>query len=163
MITYAEVRDTIKSGDLLAFSSNDWSTWHGIKVQLIRIFTRSEYDHVGVAWVTGGRVFVLEAVMPMTRIFPLSLSGPFYLIEMNAPWKKMTEDYALSHIGYEYSQLAAMRSFLKPVEIDQVNECAAYAIQVMLHDDISLGVMATPSKVVQAALELGKHVHFIEN
>ena len=163
MQNYKEVRDQIRSGDLIAFTHRSWKTWHDIKVQIVRFFTQSEYSHVAIAWVTSGRVFLLEAVMPLTRIYPLSLSGDFYWIEMDSPWKPETEEYAMEHIGYEYSQVEAIEAMFEDIHHDQVNECAAYAIQVAGKDGINLGTKAVPSNVVQTALELGKHLHFIKN
>jgi hypothetical protein len=97
---YSEIRSQIKSGDLLAFRHEGWKSWHDFKVQLVRMFTRSEYSHVAVAWVVGERVMVVEAVEPCVRIFPLSKLGSFYWIPLNAPWKKETEEKALSYVGH---------------------------------------------------------------
>ena len=72
MTSYQEVRSSIKSGDLLFWSHRELKSWYDLKVQIVRMVTRSEYSHVGVAWVTGGRVFALEAVVPLIRIYPLS-------------------------------------------------------------------------------------------
>lgn len=153
---YSEIRPTICSGDLLAFSRGDWKSWDGIKVNFIRIFTRSTYSHVAVAWVVGGRVFALEAVKPKLRIFPLSKLGDFYHVSINAKWKNSTEEYALSKIGVDYSELAAIRAFFAPLENENVQECAAYAMEVLEKDDIHLGYLARPDTVIQAALNRGK-------
>jgi hypothetical protein len=161
--SYKTVRPTIKSGDLIAFSHRGWSTWYDIKLQLIRIFTRSEYTHVGVAWVVAKRVFILEAVVPLTRIFPLSKFNEFYHIDMNVKWTVPAEEYALAHIGYPYSQLDAVKSLFETVGDEQVNQCAAYTIQVMEVLEVDLGKRATPSSVIQAALALGKKLTFIKN
>lgn len=161
---YAAARPTIKSGDLLAFTHRSWRTWKDIKIQLVRLATQSEYSHVGIAWVPqGGRVFVLEAVTPCTRIFPLSLSGDFYHLGMDAPWYDCTEEFALSHIGVEYSQRNAVRAFFKPLEKGNVSECAAYVREVLLVDGINLGDMSRPDAVVQAALARGARLNFINN
>ena len=77
MKKYSEYRDQIKSGDLLAWSHRGFRSWHDFKVQAVRLFTQSEYSHVGIAWVVGGRVFVIEAVEPRVRIFPLSKLGEY--------------------------------------------------------------------------------------
>lgn len=160
---YADARQRIRSGDLLAFSHGDWKTWNGIKVNLVRIFTRSTYSHVGVAWVTAGRVFVLEAVKPKVRIYPLSLSGDFYLLPLAAPWSPETEEFALAHIGVDYSERVAMRAFFGPLEHGSVQECAAYAREVLLCDGIDLGRLSRPDTVVQAAQERGAENLFIKN
>lgn len=159
---YAEAREKIKSGDLLAFSHGDWKSWDGIKVNLVRLFTLSTYSHVAIAWVVGGRVFALEAVRPKLRIFPLSKLGDFYFVNLDAKWSHSTEEYALSKIGVDYSQLAAIRAFFAPLENENVQECAAYVLEVMEKDGIFLGYMARPDFVVQAALNNGGSLVFVE-
>jgi hypothetical protein len=160
---YGDFRSEIKSGDIIAYTHRSWSTWYDIKIQLVRLFTRSEYTHVGVAWVVGSRVFILEAVVPLTRIYPLSKTGDFFHIGMNAKWNNIAEEYALSHIGYPYSQREAVEALFKPLGKDQVSQCAAYTLQVMECLSIYLGTVATPSAVVNKALELGAKLQLVNN
>lgn len=159
---YTDVRPLIRSGDMLAFNHGDWNTIDGIKTQVVHMATRSTYSHVGLAWVVGGRVFVLEAVKPSIRIFPLSLSGPFYLLNMNAPWTPETEEYALLHIGYPYSELNAMEAFFVSLPEGDVSECAAYVHEVLLRDGINLGLRATPDAVILQAQRQGASLLYIE-
>lgn len=158
---YADARPGIRSGDLLAFSHGSWRTWSGIRTNLVRIFTRSTYSHVGLAWVVGGRVFILEAVKPKLRIFPLSQSGAFYWLRLGAPWAPNTEVFALSCVGTPYSDRAAILAFLDRLTPGSVQECAAYAAEVLRRDGIDLGPRATPDAVVQTALELGSAVNYV--
>lgn len=159
---YSDVRGKIRSGDLLAFSHGDWKSINGIKTNIVRLFTLSTYSHVAIAWVVGGRVFALEAVQPKLRIFPLSKLGEFYHINTNAKWTHFTEEYALSKIGIDYSQLAAIRAFFQPLENENVQECAAYVMEVLEKDGIFLGYMARPDTVVKAALNNGGLLTFVE-
>lgn len=159
---YADARPLIKSGDLLAFSHGDWKSWDGIKVNLVRIFTLSTYSHVALAWVVGGRVFALEAVKPKLRIFPLSKLGDFYHIPLNVDWDDVTEEFALSKIGVDYSELAAMRAFFVPLEDGNVQECAAYVMEVVEKSGVSLGHLARPDTVIFTAQLLGSTLTFVE-
>ena len=143
---YNEVRERIRSGDLLAFSRSSWTS------SIIRIFTRSTYSHVGVAWVTGGRVFVLEAVgHGGTRIFPLSLSGDFFLLPVRAPWTPSVEEYALENVGIQYSVIDAIRAYFGPLPRGNMRECAAYVLAIYRRACIDLGDRSTPDAVVTAA------------
>ena len=160
---YTDVRSTIKSGDLLAWSHRGWRTWHDIKIQIERMATQSEYSHVGLAWVVGGRVFVIEAVQPKVRIYPLSKLGSFYLTPLGAPWLPTTEEAALDHVGVEYSQLDAIHAFFAPLDADCVTECAALVLNVLKRDEIFLGSRATPDAVVREAQLLGNPTYLIEN
>ena len=159
---YSEARPLIRSGDLLAFSEGDWKSWHGIKISLVRMFTRSTYSHVALAWVVGGRVFALEAVVPKLRIYPLSQLGSFYHIPMKAQWKEETEEFALSKIGVEYSQTVAIQAFFEPLDDGTVQECAAYVREVLLIDDINLGNRAVPDSIVFEAQRRGNPLILVE-
>ena len=107
---YAEARSKIQSGDVLAWTHIRWSSWNDIQIQIVRIFTRSEYSHVGIAWVVGGRVFVLEAVSQGVRIFPLSRELPFYWLPVGV-WDETREEMALALVGAPYSKWDAVLSF----------------------------------------------------
>ena len=159
---YSDIRPAIKSGDLLAFSHGDWKSWSGIKTLAVRAFTLSTYSHVGVAWVVGGRVFVLEAVKPKLRIYPLSLSGDFYHTATSAVWTDQVEEYALSQIGQPYSELNAMAAFFAPLKKGDVSECAAYAREIMSRAGVDLGAISRPDAVVSTA-QLQYPTTFVEN
>lgn len=161
---YADARQTIRSGDLLAWSHRGWKSWHDIKLQIVRMVLRSEYSHIGIAWVIGNRVFVLEAVHPLVRIFPLSKCGDFYWMPLGAKWSDQTEEVALSKIGFQYSQIKAMEAFFIPVDdADGQAECAQYALSVLAADGFDLGNRATPDSVVLAAQKLGANCTYVLN
>jgi hypothetical protein len=161
---YRDIRPAIKSGDILAWSHRSGiNSWHDFKLWAIRLFTQSEYNHVGTAWVVGERVFVIEAVIPLVRIYPLSKLGDFYHLAMSAPWKPSTEALALSYIGHEYSQFQAMQApFTEPAH-DTLWECAELVARVARNDHIELGTVYTPSAVVHNALLHGAKLTFVEN
>ena len=162
-MNYAIARPLIRSGDLIAQSGGVWTSWHGIKVNLVRMFTRSTYSHVGIAWVVGGRVFILEAVKPKLRIYPMSKIGDFYLLPTYANWADTTEQLALEKVGVDYSEQVAVRAFFKPLQEDDVRQCAAYVLAVLRADGIKLGNRATPDAVVLAAMRRGADCTLINN
>lgn len=154
-MNYSTARESIRSGDLVAQSHGDWTTWRGVKVNLVRIFTRSTYSHVGIAWVIGGRVLILEAVKPELRIYPMSRIGNFYLLPLQAKWCEVAENLALKNVGVEYSELIAIKAFFGPLEEGDVRQCAAYVLTVFQADGIDLGNQATPDGLVLAAMQRG--------
>lgn len=158
---YSEARATIRSGDILAWSHRGIKSWHDLKIWFVRMITRSEFSHVGTAWVIGDRVFVIEAVMPLVRIYPLSKLGEFYWLPMSAPWMPETEALALSRVGDEYSQLQAMRAPFSKPPADDLWECAELAAAVAASDGINLGEVFTPSAVVRAAQERGSNLRLV--
>lgn len=160
---YSEIRQEIKSGDMLAWTNRSWGSLHGILMQLIRFFTRSEYVHVGTAWVVGDRVFVIEAVIPKVRIFPLSALIPFYLIPLPAQWKDETEEFALSRVGEKYSVIQAVLSVIFKPRLDTYWECAELVREIMIKEDIDLGNVYTPSEVINKALSYSSGIRLIES
>ena len=159
---YEQARPMIRSGDILAWSHRGVRSWHDLKIWLVRMFTRSEYSHVGTAWVIGDRVFVIEAVMPKVRIYPLSKLGDFYWLQMGAYWRKATETLALSFVGDDYSQVQAMVSpFITPPKDDRW-ECAELVATVARQDSIDLGAVYTPSEVVLAAQKRGAPLTYVD-
>lgn len=163
MNRYSEYRNQIKSGDLLAWSHRPWGSFYDFKIQMVRVFTRSEYSHVGVAWVVAGRVFVVEAVEPLVRIYPLSKLGDFYHTPMGIDLTPVAEDAMISYVGTRYSQLDAVRAFFEPLGDNVVSECAALVLQIYKHNNIDLGNRATPDAVVKAAQLLGHPTFLVTN
>lgn len=160
---YDEYKQNIKSGDLLCWSHRGWGSWYDFKIQMVRLFTRSEYSHVGVAWQVGGRWFVIEAVEPRVRIYPLSKLGSFYHIPMKLNWTEDVEEKALSYVGAEYFQLKAIKAFFKPWRKGDVSECAALALQIYADAGKDMGDRATPDAITLQAQLYGHPTHYIKN
>jgi hypothetical protein len=153
MMRYAEARPKIKTGDLLAWSHGGWSSWHDIEVNLVRMATRSEYSHVGLALAGGGRVFILEAVGGGVRLFPLSRELPFYWVRRPVALTGRAVDFAFARIGEPYSKWQAIKAYfgLLTTGDDARWQCAEYVLSVLRADGEDLAPRATPSAVVQAA------------
>lgn len=147
---YEEARGSIQTGDVLAWTHRGIKSWYDFKVWLVRLFQMSEYTHVAVAWVTSGRVFMLESTAVGVRIFPTSLEVPFYHI----PWLPLSEaqlDFALSQAGKPYSNLDCALEFLGVDTTDSGKwECAKYVKAIH-----RLTCSATPSAVVDYLLAAG--------
>lgn len=157
---YSTVRPAIKSGDVLAWSHRKLRSWYDFKIMLVRLFTMSEYSHVGLAVVMGGRVWVLEAVTPRIRLVPLSNLLPCYVVSGN----KMTKEEinsALDWVGrgdVEYSQIEAIKGYLGK------NDRADGAVQCAELVNIILGLPCrdTPSATVAYMLENGSTLTSIQ-
>lgn len=152
---YQDARNKIKSGDLLAWSHRGWRSWYDIQIQLVRFFTQSEYSHVGVAWVTGGRVFVIEAVTPKVRIYPLSKLGEFYWTPGFLDWTPELEERALGYVGTEYSKMEALAAFFGRTVDAMKMQCAKLVATLVGINSSNM----TPSQVVDMALEQGLPLH----
>lgn len=151
---YSEIRDSIKSGDILAWTHRFKWTWYDIKCYAVRIFTVSEYSHVGIAVVQNGRVWVLEAVTPTVRLVPLSGEIPCYIVGGTG----LTEAQLLKGMALvgkaKYSQLEAIKAFfgLNSVENDKW-ECGELVNYVL-----DLEGQAVPSKIVESMLDKGSTI-----
>lgn len=160
---YSVVRPLIKSGDLLAWSHRQpwYKSWYDFKIAMVRAFTQSEYSHVGTAWVVSDRVFVIEAVVPKVRIYPLSKTGEFYWIPLEAKITPDIENYMLSKVGEDYSQLQAMQAFFHLPSADSLWECAELSRDYAFQYGVDLGNKATPTALVREAMLLGSRVHLV--
>lgn len=152
---YTTARPRIRSGDLIAQSHKGWGSIYDCTIQLVRIFTRSEYCHVGVAWVIGGRVMVLEAVTAGVQISPLSRKLPFYWIPLRLRWNQGVEQFALERWGEPYSKWQAAMAGLGLLKsgADRTWQCAEYVQAVLKKAGAPLPGQPTPSILVEAALE----------
>lgn len=131
----------------------------------MRIFTQSEYSHVGVAWKTKGRLFVLDAVVPRVQICPLSLCDDFYHIDMGKTLSKAAEEFALSQVGEPYSKWQAVAAFFNHVHKGDRGtwQCAKYANEILRANGFDYDEAFTPSTLVQKVLEDGKALTFVQN
>jgi hypothetical protein len=164
---YSRVRDKIVSGDIVALSHYKWASLYDLKVQAVRLFTQSEYSHVGVAIVFGGRVWIAESVTPFVRLVPLSnfVKDGFYLIKTETPMTEAEQEFLLSKVGVApYSQWQAIKAYFHQLKIgeDDIYECAEYVICARKMSGMDLGNVATPSAVVREAGKLGCTIQYID-
>lgn len=154
---YALEREAIRSGDLLAWTHRSWASWYDVQVQLVRLATRSEFCHVGVAWCVAGRVLVLEAVGAGVRIFPLSRLLPVYHVPLGAPWLPEVEAWALAQVGKPYSKWQAVLGHLGLLKAGQDDrwQCAEYAREIAVRLGVPMPGKVTPSSLVREAMGRG--------
>lgn len=146
-------REQIKSGDLLVWKKSSKSTISRWTLDIIRLFTRSDFAHVGVAWVLEGRLFVVEATQPVVRLTNVKETDEFYHVGMNVEWSKLSEDFLIGKLGLKYSMFDAIRAFLgKRLDNDDRYQCAELAHEFYAVHGISLGDSYTPSELVDSAL-----------
>lgn len=166
-MNYSEVRSRIQSGDILAWSHYDWSTWYDIKVQAVRMGTESEYSHVALARVMDGRVWCLESVTPLVRCVPLSnlIEKGFYWIPMGREMSPPELEYAYSKVAIaHYSQIEAVKAQIcagLQSHDENVMECAKYVRACCAMSGLTVGDKDVPAAVVRGAQDMGKSVFFV--
>jgi len=162
---YDDYRAHIKSGDLLAWSHRSLKSWYDLKVWMVRILTASEYSHVGIAMVFGGRVWVIESVTPVIRIVPLSNLRPFYCTDVpGVQWAPAVDEFAFSLVGHgDYSQCEAMRAYFEKNDPDNdAWECAELAKILLERAGVKLDGRAIPSDLVLEVQRRGGRTVYIE-
>lgn len=134
---YSECRLLIESGDVLAWSEGGPPTsWRNIQLSLVKMGTMSQFNHVGMAYVLAGRVFVIEAVVPIIRIYPLSKEVPFYFVKTPFRLGLEHEEKLLQRVGLPYSKWEAIKSaFSKDTDGMSVWECAKLVNQTLIDFD----------------------------
>lgn len=111
-IKYSEIRDQIKTGDLLAWKTKKIGSLSDMVLYLYQKIFKVEYSHVGVVVVLGGRVFVIEATPPVVRLYPLSRKDDFYWVTCGLAEKQNYIEYLFNTVGNSYSLLDLIKSCL---------------------------------------------------
>lgn len=162
MPTFAEIKDKIKPGDILALHDEFVPSWYGLKIEAVQLFT-GKYCHVGILDVVDGEVRVLESVIPLIRNVALkdTAAKGFFWIPMNKPLNAVSREFAYSKVGVGgYSQIEAIRAgvdmYLHETlpndnQRDHLWECARFVRAVMEKNNVFLGEYDVPTSVVQAA------------
>jgi hypothetical protein len=164
---YSDIRNTIKTGDLLAWSEGGtWSSWKNFQLNLVRMGTMSDYNHVGIAYVEGGRVFVVDAVVPYVRIFPLSRLTPFRYIRTPFFTTDADVEFLLSYVGKPYSKWEAIKAaFTNDTNNNKVIQCAKLANEFYgRFNKQYLELRDTPMAVVNLTLDVypTEEIHITE-
>ena len=112
MSNYLEIRDKIKSGDIIVTCKGDMKSFNHFLSLAIRVLTASSYSHVGIAIRLGKRCFVVEATPPVVRLYPLSRLDSFYVIKMDAALTTEDENRLFDYIGVPYSDWNSIVTYL---------------------------------------------------
>ena len=149
---YSDARPLIRSGDPIGYTHKVpmWRSWHDFKVGFVRLWTRSRYSHVGVAWVVGERVFLLESVKSGVRNFPLSMTGAFDWVSRGI-WDEAALTRGLAESGGEYSEVEGMKAPFGVLDMSNKKwQCAKYFCYVLG----LVGVTMTPDAVMNYFFEV---------
>jgi len=161
---YEQSRSEMRSGDLVAWGGGHSDGFFSTFVEkAIRMFTMSEYHHVGILWCIGQRVFVVEAVYPKVRIYPLSKRGSFYHLPMAITWTDKHEESILRTVGDPYSVVQAIVSLFGSPNKDKQWQCAEYASHFYKLSGYDLEETGyTPGRIVSELMRrYGKTATFI--
>lgn len=156
--TYSQVRDKIKTGDMLLWSAKGgWGNRHDIETSIVKISTESQWTHVGVAWVDHGRVFVMDLTTRGCAPRPLSKDAPFWWIPAPRELSEEALQYAFSRFGeMTYSKWQAVLGQLRKLTIgdDMLGQCSEFAIEVWRVDRMAPTNIATPAACMLGAMTM---------
>ena len=155
---YADLRDSIKSGDIIAFADTD-----GLS-DFIRWWTKEPYSHVAIAWHYGRHVMLIEAHLDSgVAIRPLSKAMEknkivHHYTQPQLYWTDPVEDYALKQWGSGYDLPECVLAGLdQPPEMHPNKfQCAQLCWAVMRYGNVSLQMSrATPGTFIKSIVALG--------
>jgi uncharacterized protein YycO len=162
---YDVIRPQIKTGDILAWSHRGWGTWYDFQIQMIRMFTRSDFCHVAIAYVEHDRVFAFEAVGSGIRMNPLSNDIPFYWVRTTEEILPETISWAFKQIGKKYqSKWKMVLDFFResPKSDNDRYQCSQLVIAFRDQNKNPLTDICTPDAVVNECWDRYDSVHFVE-
>ncbi len=141
----------LKSGDILVW--NDSFKGQSRYGALIRLFTASDFTHVGVAIKNDDGLFSAEANVPVIRTTKVDLSDRLFYIPTPIIHDNIGQSFIDDTQGLRYSYLDAIRSLFGI--IDERNDkwqCAEYVLDYLKCYGHDLGRVYTPSRLVRAAM-----------
>lgn len=154
---YEEVRSKIKTGDMLLWRATKEGTLRNvIERWFVTHGTASPYSHVGVAWVGGGRVWVMEITTHGCAPRLLSSCGDFDWAPCPKELSEQSLLYAFDCFGvWTYSRVQAVLGALKrlTVGVDIKGQCSEYALAIWSKDQMQPTNIATPAACAEGAMK----------
>ena len=147
MAGYADSRTLIKTGDILIWEGTSILSW------VISKWTHSPYTHVGIAWVVGNRVLVLQAD-PGVGIdaAPLSKALPVFWLPIPCALTEEALGQALDRLQESYSFMNAIRAGFGLRPRYKGFQCAQYVNKVLRATGLRLHLPdLTPKSLVEVA------------
>ena len=163
-VDYQSARQRIKSGHLLSWTHRGFSSFYDLQIQLVRAWTRSEHCHVGIAVRSRRRVYVIEAVRPLVRIFPLSLLVPFYHVPTPGIWSDEVADWLDDQVGKEYSRWQAVLAGVNKLKAGEDDrwQCAELVQEAMWRLGVDCSGPPTPSNIVAQGMKAAGVLYPVE-
>ena len=160
---YSQTRDSIKTGDLLAWRITKVSNIFGFILILYQKLFKVKFSHVAVAVWIGNRLFAVEATPSKVRIIPMSMLDNFYLISAGVQDNVSHFDIIGTHIGKPYSLFDLVRVIFGFKGSESSLYCSELALQY--YDEIGYFTddvdefgdhIPTPDDIVERVLAQSK-------
>lgn len=125
---YSQVRDTIRTGDLLAWRITKASGIFDFILMIYQKVFKAKFSHVAIALRIGDRLFAVEAVPKAVRLIPLSMLGNFYLIRAGVEEHAGLFDRLVRHVGKLYSVVDLAKALVAIKGDDSELYCSELAL-----------------------------------
>lgn len=141
----------VKSGDILVW--NDSFKGQSRFGALIRIFTASDFTHVGIALRGEDGLYCAEANIPKIQVVKVSPNNRLFYIPTPIHHDEVGQKFLDDTKGMKYSYIDAVRALFGIVNReDERYQCAEYVVDYFREYGVDLGNVYTPSRVVKAAM-----------
>lgn len=161
-LLYSEFRKELKTGDLLAWDTTEIVTFFDFVLFLYQKILKAKYSHVGIVLRFGERVFVMEAVPPFVRVFPLSMLSNFSVIKTNLNSSNNPEvdrlycNALLKHSGKRYSLTDLIKGMFDMKPDDSSLYCSELALDFYRDIEYTTNEEAgiTPDTIVEEIIKI---------
>lgn len=147
------MKPLVKNGDLLFWRGKGFFAW------VIRLFTRSQYCHVGVAYYVAGILCVVEAKaksgVRLVDITSENMPDAYISLPYYFRFGRDSELECLTYLGEPYGWVDALRAGLGLRDTSKGVECAEFAASVMRTMGMLMPTVKTPESVRLAAIQQG--------
>ena len=147
---YNEIRSELKSGDIVFLAGDSFLS------KVVEYASPSKWSHLGVVWVTSGRVFLIDAAFKSgIRIIPLSHFKHFDLIQLHIDPTDESIEFMMSHIGEPYDIREAVLGWLSIPFINETGwQCVEFVDEFLKLNNIYPDyAQKTPQKTVDFLLK----------
>ena len=148
-------RNDLKNGDLLVWRTPPKRKSFLNYINVVRLFTLSDFGHVSTVWIRDGGFYHIEAVMPKVRLAPIDFTGEVYVIPMDLKiTEKEMDDYFKDKIGLKYSLIdASCGLFGLTLKAEDRWQCAELCLKFYRYFKLVINDSFTPSRLVRKLLE----------
>ena len=157
---YRMIRQEIKSGDVFAFRGTSPIS------RFIRGWTGNSYSHVGIAWVSHGRNFILQdkegVGIQLCTLTPLL---PCDWIKTDVQWTDELEQFSFNNLGQGYSYVNAIRAGLGLTPVGNDRICSEFAASILQQAKVldDSKIILTPADLVNNLLDIGKTLQIVNS
>jgi len=151
------INKNVREGDLIAFTSNSFLG------NMVRLFTKSEYSHVGVVMFRDNIPYLVEAVRPVVRMTPLSHREPYYHIPMGID--KVSDEarkLLYSRIGEKYSIIQAVLAKFNIFINDNSWYCTEVTHEFYLTQGFDIPKLLLPTDFVREVLKIVSASYYVQ-